>query len=380
MSLAAIDIRQTSAAEASFIALPYSLYRDEPAWRAPLRMERRHQINAKYNPAARHMYSAFFTAYREEKPVGRICAFTNDEHDRHHGGSTAFFGYFDCENDPEVEDALLAAARDWARDAGRERIVGPCMYSVNEEVGLLIDGFEHPNVIMMPFGRPHQAEALNRNGFDKAIDLYAYKADLQNGAPDNAIVRRLCRTAQRDPNITSRPLDRRNFQRDVALALEIFNDAWSDNWGFIPFSEEQFRHMAKDMKPIMFDEGFQIGFIDDEPAAFIWMIPDVHDAARGLDGRLLPFGWAKFLYRLKAKRVKMGRIPLMGLKKKFHHTSRGRSLVTQICCDSFDGGAAQGFESCELSWILEGNESMQAICDLADAELYKTYRMFERAL
>lgn len=380
MAQSSIDIQQSDRPDVRFVDFPYTLYQGEPAWRPPLRMERRHQISPKTNPVAGQMQSVFFTAHRDGRMVGRISAFINTEHDRHHGGNTAFFGYFDCEADPVIEDGLLKAAIDWARSQGRDRILGPCMWSVNEEVGLLVDGYDEPNVVMMPYGRPHQKTAVERNGFEKTIDLYAYKADLRDGAPKNRIVKRLCRVAQRDEAIVWRKLDRKNFDADVGMALEIFNDAWADNWGFIPFSETQFRHMAKDMKPIMFDEGFQIGFIDEEPAAFIWMIPDVHSAAEGLNGRLLPFGWAKFLYRIKARKVRMGRIPLMGLKRKYHGTSRGTGLVTQICYDSFEGGAAQGFEDCELSWILEGNESMKAICDLAGAKLYKTYRMYERAL
>lgn len=384
MAATPIAIKQSAASSADFVNFPYVLYANEPAWRAPLRMERRHQISPKTNPASANMQPCFFEARREGAMVGRICAFINREYDALQGpntpNKTAFFGYFDCEDDAAVEDALLTAALNWAREQGRAALLGPCMWSVNEEVGVLVDGYEHPNVVMMPFGRPHQKLALERHGFVKAIDLFAYRSDLTDGAPKNRLVNRLCGVAQKDPNITWRSLDRKNFKRDVSMALEIFNDAWSDNWGFIPFSDTQFHHMAKEMRPIMFDEGFQIGFIDGEPAAFIWMIPDVHSAAEGLNGRLLPFGWAKFLFRLKAKRVKMGRIPLMGLKKKYHGGRRGTGLVTQICCASYDGGAAQGFEACELSWILEGNESMKAICDLADAELYKTYRMYERAL
>ena len=375
-----IDIIQSDAADADFVDLPYQLYKDEPSWQAPLRMERTHQISPDHNPVARQMRPTFIKARRNGQTIGRISAFINADYDKHYGADTVFFGYFDCIEDVAVEDALLGKAIDWAKATGRQKILGPCMWSVNEEVGLLVSGFEHPNVVMMPFGRPQHQIAVERHGFGKAIDLYAYIADLRDGAPKNRIVKRLCRIPQNDPDIHWRPLDRKNFDRDVAIAFEIFNDAWSGNWGFVPFSEEQFKKMAADMKPIMFDEGCQIGFIDGEPAAFIWMIPDVNAAASGLNGRLFPTGWARFLYRVKTKKVRMGRIPLMGLRKKYHGNPRGTGLVTQICYDSFEGGHAQGFDACELSWILEGNESMKAICNLASAELYKTYRMYERAL
>ncbi|MGB6228947.1 MAG: hypothetical protein WBF53_02325 [Litorimonas sp.] len=376
VAASAVTVQGSDRADAVFLDLPYELYRGEAHWRAPLRMERRQQIGAK-NPATRHMTARFFVARTEGRPVGRIAAFTNAEHDRHHGPGVAFFGYFDCVDDPAVSDALLEAAKDWARGQGRTRLVGPAMWSVNEEVGLLIDGFEHPPAIIMPYGHPHQVEAVERNGFEKAVDLYAYRADLSGGAPDVPLVRRLCAKAEADPGLTWRSLNTRDFLADVRMAREIFNDAWADNWGFIPFSEEQFVHMAKEMRPIMFGTGFQIGFIDGEPATFVWMIPDVNEAVRGLDGKLLPLGWAKLLWRLKTRRVAKGRIPLMGLKRKFHGTRRGVVLTTKICSESFDAGKAQGFAQCELSWVLETNPSMMAICDMVGADRYKTYRMVE---
>jgi hypothetical protein len=254
------------------------------------------------------------------------------------------------------------------------------MWSVNEEVGLLVEGFDHPPAVMMPYGHPYYVDAITRNGFGKSIDLYAYLADLTDGAPSGRLVEALRQKAENDSGLTWRSMNRRDFMGDVRLARDIFNDAWSGNWGFIPFSEEQFGHMAKEMRPIMFAQGFQIGFVDDEPAAFIWMIPDLNEAFKGLDGRLLPLGWAKLMWRIKAKKVTKGRVPLMGLKRKFHKGRRGVALTTKICSDAFDAGKAQGFTQCELSWILEGNRSMTGICEMVGAEQYKTYRMVEAEL
>ncbi len=374
-----VQIEMTDRPTPDFVALPYRLHRDAPYWRAPLRMERKAQLGGK-NPATKAITANFFVARRGAEPVGRIVAFTNAAHDAAHEPGTAFFGYFETIDDTAVSDALLGAAKDWARGQGRTRLRGPAMWSVNEEVGLLVDGYETPPAVMMPFGQPHQLEAVERNGFEKAVDLYAYLADLSDGAPRGRLVESLRAKAAADPGLTWRTLDTSDFLGDVARARDIFNDAWSGNWGFIPFSEEQFVHMAKNMKPIMFKSGFQIGFIDGEPATFIWMIPDINEAANGLDGRLLPFGWAKFLWRIKGKRVTQGRVPLMGLKRKFQKGRRGVALTTQICSDAFDAGQAQGFKTCELSWILEGNRSMTSICDLVGAERYKTYRMVEAQL
>ncbi|MEL6688174.1 MAG: hypothetical protein AAFP97_11215 [Pseudomonadota bacterium] len=254
------------------------------------------------------------------------------------------------------------------------------MWSVNEEVGLLVDGFEHPPAILMPYGKRYMVEAIERNGLEKATDLYAFMADLTDGAPKAKLVQNLRRKAESDSALTWRSLNPSDFMGDVRMARDIFNDAWSENWGFIPFSDTQFTHMAKDMKPIMFRDGFQIGFIDGEPTAFVWMIPDVNEAAHGLNGHLLPFGWVKFLWRLKTKKVTQGRIPLMGLKKKFQKGRRGVALTTEICSRAFDAGKAQGFSGCELSWVLEDNDSMVGICNLVNATHYKTYRMVEAIL
>ena len=374
-----LDIQAMDEANSAFIDLPYRLYKGEPHWRPPLRMERKAQIGPK-NPARAEITAKFFLALRDGRVVGRIAAFTNALHDAEHGAGAAFFGYFDSEPDPAVQDALLEAAKAWGRSQGRTRIVGPAMWSVNEEVGLLVDGFDHPPAVMMPYGHPHMVEAIERNGLSKAIDLYAYRADLTHGAPSARLVKNLCKKAREDEGLTWRSLNRSDFMGDVHMALEIFRDAWSENWGFIPFPDEQFTHMAKEMRPIMFGSGFQIGFIDGEPATFIWMIPDVNQLVRGFEGRLLPVNWAKLLWRLKAKKVTKGRVPLMGLKRKFHKGRRGVALTTMICSEAFDAGQAQGFTQCELSWILEGNRSMTGICEMVGADLYKTYRMVEGPL
>lgn len=379
MADAALDISGSDQADRDFLTLPYILYAGQPAWRAPLRFERKAQLSDK-NPTKATITAKFFVARRDGEAVGRIAAFINTAHDDIHGVGTAFFGYFDCGDDPELADALLETAKTWAREHGRTHLRGPAMWSVNEEVGLLIDGFDHPPAVMMPYGHPYQVIAIERNGFEKATDLFAYLADLTNGGPDTRLVNALCKKAETDAGLTWRSMNKRDFMGDVKMAYDIFNDAWSDNWGFIPFSEKQFTHMAKEMRPIMFGPGFQIGFIDGEPATFIWMIPDLNEVVKGLNGHLFPFGWAKLLWRIKAKKVTKGRVPLMGLKREFHKGRRGVALTTKICSEAFDAGQAQGFTQCELSWILEDNSSMTGICEMVGAEKYKTYRMVEAIL
>jgi GNAT superfamily N-acetyltransferase len=371
-----LEIRKSASANADFLTLPYTLYANEPAWRPPLRMERKSQVSGQKNPAMAVIEPCFFIAYRDGVPVGRIAGFINRAHLRHYSDETVFFGYFDCIDDKSVEDALLSAVMDWARQKGYKRLIGPAMWSVNEECGLLVDGFEHPPAVMMPYGRPHQVAAVERHGFEKQVDMLAYRADISNGSPDSPFMRRLLKLAERDEGITWRSMNAKAFKSEVALAMDIFNDAWSDNWGFIPFPPAQIDHMAAEMRPIMYPKGFWVAFIDEEPAAFIWMIPDVNEAVRDFGGSLLPLNWMKLLWRLKRGYVKKSRIPLMGVRKKYQNTKRGLAAVNKICSLAFDAGRDQGFTQCELSWILEDNEGVKTICDIAGADHYKTYRMY----
>lgn len=186
--------------------------------------------------------------------------------------------------------------------------------------------------------------------------------------------------ARKAPEISFRSMDRSNFKSEVKLAMSIMNDAWSDNWGFVPISDEQINHMAKEMKPLIFPEGFRVGMINNIPVGFVWMIPNLNEAIRDLDGRLLPFGWAKLVTRLKVSGVKTARIPLMGIKKEYQKTRHGIAVVAALCEDVFEAGRKKGYSHCELSWILETNKSMIRICEHASAKPYKTYRMYEKSL
>lgn len=369
----------TKADKAAFIELPYMLYAGEPAWRPPLRMERKLHASPK-NPTLKDIDPAFFLARRGNKVVGRIAAFINHIHLRTHNDQTGHFGFLDCEADPETGKALLSAAQSWLTQKNMTRMVGPAQWSVNDEIGLLIDGFETPPVIMMPYGRPDYQAMLEGSGLTKAVDVYAFQADLHAGYPRPKPTQMMVKLADKDPNIVIRPMRAGEFMDEVRLAMNIFNDAWSDNWGFIPFSDEQVTHMAKEIRPILFKEGFWVGEYKGEPIAFIWMIPDLNSAIYDLDGRLLPFGWAKLIKRLKISGVKQARIPLMGLRKEWHNNRRGLAIVAKLSETVFEAAREKGYTHCELSWILEDNASMIRICEQADAKRYKTYRMYEKTL
>ena len=364
----------------TFLDVPYRLYHGHPAWHPPLRFERADQISRSKNPNAQDLDRQLFIARRGADVVGRIAAFLNPQHREHYQDGAGHFGYFDCEPQPDTGAALLLAAENWLKAKGARKIIGPTSHSVNEESGLLIDGFEHPNVLMMPYGRPDYPKMVEQAGFKKAIDLLAYRADHTKGITATPLMKRMRQVFDRDDGLTVRKLDMSNFMDEVSLAMSIFNDAWSENWGFVPMTDAQISHTAKELKPIIFSEGYRLAMIDGQPAAFIWMIPNINEAVRDLDGHLMPFGWAKLIARLKLKKIKTARVPLMGLRKEHQNTKRGLAALARICEEAMMAGTQQGFDYCELSWILEDNKGMRTICDQAGAKVYKTYRMYEKAL
>lgn len=363
-----------------FLNLPYDLYRGQESWAPPLRLERKEQLDPSKNPAARDLDRQLFLAMKNDQDVGRIAAFTNPSHDSQHDGETAFFGYFDSIDDTQILSHLLKTAQDWAVQKGRSRLVGPAQWGVNEEVGLLVDGFEHSNVVLMSYGRPYYESAVEAAGFTKAVDMIAFQADLNEGYPRPKMTRMMVDYAKRSDTITWRNLDPKDFNGEIEKAMHIFNDAWSENWGFLPFPDEAIQHLAKEMKPLIAPERFLMGSIDGELAAFLCLLPDLNELTKGFDGKLLPFNWAKLIFRLKTQSAKQARIPLMGLKRKFHNTRKGLALIATLCEESFEVARQAGFTHCELSWILEDNEGMISICKQASAKPYKTYRMYEKRI
>lgn len=371
---------ETAAQEKAFLELPYDLYRGDAVWHPPLRFERKAQLSQKTNPIARGLNRQLFLAKRGDEVVGRIAAFINPSHQARYQDEAGHFGYFDCEAVPETGAALLETAESWLKAKGAKKAIGPSSHSVNEECGLLIDGFEHPPVLMMPYGRADYQAMVEGQGYTKAIDMIAYQADLHAGYPRPKMTQAMVELAQKDTRITFRNMNVAKFKDEVALAMSIFNDAWCENWGFLPFTDDQISHMAREMKPLIFKEGFRVGMVDGEPIAFIWMIPNFNEAIRDLDGRLFPLGWAKLVHRLKIAGTKTSRIPLMGLRKKWQRSRQGLGVVASLCEDVFEVGRQRGFTHCELSWILEDNKSMRRICEQASAVPYKTYRMYEKTL
>ncbi len=376
-----VDIKPVNdkALRRAFLELPYNLYKDMPNWRAPLRFERAAQFSDK-NPGRAGFDIECFLAMRGGQVVGRIAAFINPLHRQQHKDDAGHFGYFDCVAEADVAAALLQAAEQWLRSKGAKRMIGPVQWSLNEECGLLIDGFDTPPVVMMPHGRPDYKNYMDQGGFSKATDLLAFQSDLTQAFPRAPEDQRILNMAKADTDVKVRKIDMKNYEAEIALAMSIFNDAWHDNWGFVPFTSAQVEHIAKDMRPLIDPDLFLFGEIKGEAVSFVTIIPDINEAAAGLNGRLLPFGWAVFLYRLKIKGVNQSRLPLMGLRRAWHHKRKGFWAMITMNETALVTAYEKGFTHCELSWILEDNKSMITICEHGKADVYKTYRMYEKTL
>ncbi len=363
-----------------FLAFPYDLYRGEENWRPPLRFERGEQINPKKNPGLDGLEIQHFLALQGGKVVGRVSAIINASHLEQYRDSTGHFGFFDVESDPKIAEALMAVVEQWLKDRGMTRVLGPFNLGINEEIGILIDGFDSPNVMLMPHGHKDYPTTLEGMGFRKAKDVIAFWANMHEGYPRPKIVNLMLKLFEKTKEATLRPMKSGKLLSEVEVAIDIFNDAWSENWGFIPFSKAQVKHMATELKPIMMKDFFWFCEYEGKPAAFILMLPNLNEAAEGLDGKLLPFGWAKLLYRIKVKGLKSARIPLMGVSKEFRGTRLGTAMAAVLSEKAFEMGRKHGYTHVEMSWILEDNQSMIRIIEQAKGVPYKTYRMYEKPI
>lgn len=365
------------AASSPFLRLPWAIYRDDPAWVPPLLIERREHLDPRKNPFFDHAEARFWLALRDGRPVGRISAQVNHAHLERHRDATGHFGMLEAEDDPAVFRMLFGAAEDWLRTQGMQRVRGPFNLSINEECGLLVQGFEYPPSMLMGHARPYYAQRLEALGYTKAKDLICYHYEADRASPP---IDRLLRKVATTKDLVVRPLDRRRYEADLAAIMDVFNDAWSQNWGFVPMTQAELRHMAKALKPIVRPQSIAIAELAGRPVAMAVGLPNVNEAIADLDGRLLPFGWAKLLWRLKIGMTKSSRVPLVGVRREFHGTMLGAAMAVAVIDSMRRGQRSLGVESGELSWILEDNVAMRRMIEDFGGVAYKTYRIYEREL
>jgi len=368
---------RTPAELSRFIKLPIRLNAGDPHWITPLMMERAEALSPKTNPFFEHAEVQLWLASREGRDVGRISAQIDHLAPQTQGLKTGNFGLIAAENEAVIFNLLFRTAEDWLRARGCGRALGPFNLSVNEEVGLLVDGFDTPPMVMMGHDPAYAGARVEEQGYAKAKDVYAYLCDPTADLPA-VVVRRVRRGLPH--GVTLRELDMSRYDQEVVSLTEILNDAWAGNWGFVPTTEAETRQLAKALKPVIEKKMTLFAEIDGEPAGFIVLLPNVNEAIRDLKGKLLPFGWAKLLWRLKVSGVKSARVPLMGVKRKFADTMRGQLLPFHLMNAGRDASLALGYTKFEFSWVLEENMPMRRISEAMGATIYKTYRIYEKAL
>jgi len=356
-----------------FIKLPARLYAGDPAFVAPLVMERREALSPTKNPYFAHAETQFWLARRDGRDVGRISAqidrLVTDPDVGH-------FGMIVAEDDAEVFAALFAAAEGWLRARGKRRIMGPFNLSINEETGLLIDGFDAPPVMLMGHDPRYAGPRIEALGYKKAKDLIAYMYDIDHELP--AAARRKI-DSRKATALTVRRLDMQRYREEFDTVTAIFNDAWSQNWGFIAFTEAEIAHMAKSLKMLIDPNCVAIVEMNGEAIGFGIALPNLNELIADFGGNLLPFNWIKLMYRLR-RGARTARVPLMGIRRSCS-TSFAGGLAPFLVIDALRKGLrAKGVKQVELSWILEDNRPMRHVIEALGANPYKTYRVYEKTL
>ncbi len=361
-----------------FVKVPFRLHRDHPQWVPPLIFERMEFLNRKKNPWFEHGEAEYFIAERDGEPVGRITAQTDELWDETQGGSDAMFGFFETVEDPAVAAALLDAAGEWAASRGRSRILGPMDFTTNDEVGILIEGYELRPMILENWHPPFYKTLLEQHGFGKAMDLLMWELELgslKEGEEFDPAIHAAAEKALREEGVTIRGIDKGNLAREMRLFTPVYNDAWSDNWGFVPATDAEIEFHAKNLKQVLDEDWAYIAEKDGEAIGAALTLPDINQVMAKLGGRLLPFGWLRFL--LGRRKIDRLRVFALGVKREYHHSGVAAGLYLKHLETAGKPGMIEGGE---MGWILETNEAMNRAMKGMGGTVVKKYRLYERAI
>lgn len=375
-----IELREMSSSKKvrkDFLDVVDAVYAGDPNYIRPLDMMVGEQLDPKKNPFFEHAEATGWVAYKNGSPAGRITAQIDHGHLERHKDSAGFFGFFDTIDDAEVATKLLEEAASWVKARGMKRIRGPFSLNINEECGCLVEGFDSPAFVMMTYHRPYQGGLTEQAGFKKIKDLYSWgyqvgkvPARAQKAYDEIAAM----------PEITARPIETKHMLRDVKIVMEIFNDAWSENWGFVPLTESELKKTAEDFKLLLVPEMTRIVSIHGEPAAVLLAVPNLNEALAGLNGQIFPFGFAKLIWRLKIAGLKSGRLIILGIRKKLRHVRRYGGLSAYLYVTANHAANLLGIQKGELGWTLEDNSAVNAGIRLMGGKIVKRYRIYEKDL
>lgn len=361
-----------------FIRVHYQLNDHDPAYIRPLMKERLDSLSPQSNPFFEHSETDFFIAVRAGVDVGTISVQLNDLAQEKWGPNLGHFGLFEAA-DQDVATALFAKAEQWHKDRGIERLQGPWNLSPNEQAGMLADGFDTPPVIMMPHGNKDYLQWTEAAGFSVVKKLIAFATDPRTTF--DPVTARVAQMSHKSAKSSIRQMDMKNFRADLEIILDIFNDAWSENWGYIKMTDAEMDHMAKELKPIVHQDLVFICEYEGRPVAFMLTIPDVNDLIKDLNGSLLPFGLFKLAYRLFInKTFKRFRVPLMGMRKDLHNQRIGMAMLFDMILKSREAVVKRGGEFVEMGWILDNNSGMINMIEAVGGTGYKTYHIYEKLI
>jgi len=366
-----------------FVDLPFRLYKNDPNWVPPLKGEALGLITPEKNGWFSHAEAQLFLAERGDRVVGRISAHIDTlaltmPAAQGFGPGCGQFGLFDAE-DENVGKALINAAEGWLRNKGMTRVLGPISMSIWEEPGLLIQGYDHPPTIMMGHAKPEYRGWIEGAGYTPAKTLYTYDLDITQEFPP--IVKRIIESGERNPRIRIREVDKSKFDEEAAIILHILNDAWADNWGFVPLTPPEIADVGVKLKPIVFNDLIRIAELDGKPVAFMITLPDLNEVIKPLNGNLLPFGWAKVLLWLRKPKARTMRVPLMGVLKELQ-ASRMAGQLAFMMIEYIRRAAVANYGSTrgEIGWVLDDNQGMNAIAETIQSKINKTYEIYQKTL
>jgi len=360
-----------------FIQVAFDVFADDPAWVPPLHMEITDRLTPEKNPFFEHAEVALFTAWKDGKAVGRISAQIDHEHLRIHQDNAGFFGFFDTVDDQEVASALVVAAEQWLVSRGMTVMRGPFSLSINEETGMLVEGFECPPTIMSPHHRSYQARLAEGAGLEKVKDCYGWKHQV---VPAPARAQKAWEAITSLPEVRFRSVSPRNLKKEVRDILDVFNDAWQHNWGFVPATDSEAKKMAADLQLILDKELSFFAEIDGQPVAICVCLPNLNEVIYDFKGKLNPVTVGKLIWRLKIRRPKSARLMLLGIRTDLRGKKRYAPLAMAVIAELVRRGLKQGYDWAELGWTLEDNRLINAAIRSMGATIYKRYRLFEKPI
>jgi GNAT superfamily N-acetyltransferase len=360
-----------------FVKLPFRLHRDHDRWVPPLIYERRRFLDRKRNPFFEHAEAEYFLCEREGRPVGRITAQIDQRWDEFQGGNDGMFGFFECENDLAAARALVGTAAEWLRQRGRERMLGPMDFTTNDECGILVEGYEHRPMILEPWHPPFYRELLESQGLGKRVDLLMWSlemGDLKQGDQFHPMIHEAARSAIEEHGVVLRGMRKRDLEAEVYRFMDIYNEAWGDNWGFVPITDAEVRFQAENLKPVLSEDWAMIAERDGEVLGAALSLPDINQVLATMGGRLLPIGWLRFL--LGRRKIDRIRVFALGVRPEHQHLGVAAALYVRHLEMSDKTGVPAG----EMGWILETNEAMNRAMDGMGGHIVKKYRLYELSL